>query len=102
MQNIHLCKLLKLLLMLLYFKSPNWNLPFELMSDSSSFVLGSVLGQKINKKPVVKYFVSKTLFVDQVNYCMIENEFLPTILALKIFCLYLLGCKVIIFISHVA
>ena len=95
-------KITKALINAPIFKSPNWNLPFELMSDSTSFVLGSVLGQKINKKPVAKYFVSKTLFEDQVNYCMIEKEFLPTILALKNFYLYLLGCKVIIFISHVA
>ncbi|GJY77474.1 reverse transcriptase domain-containing protein [Tanacetum coccineum] len=40
--------------------SPNWNLPFELMSDASDFVVGAVLGQKTGKLSPI-YFASKTL-----------------------------------------
>ena len=31
-------------------QSPNWGLPFEIMSDASDFAVGAVLGQRIDKK----------------------------------------------------
>nr|GEW70223.1 hypothetical protein [Tanacetum cinerariifolium] len=41
--------------------SPNWNLPFELMCDTSDFTVGAVLGQKDGKIFHPIYFASKTL-----------------------------------------
>ena len=32
-------------------QSPNWDLPFEIMCDSSDYAVGAVLGQRIDKKP---------------------------------------------------
>ncbi|XP_074374208.1 uncharacterized protein LOC141714595 [Apium graveolens] len=34
-------------------KSPDWNEPFELMCDASDYLVGAVLGQRINKIPHV-------------------------------------------------
>ncbi|KAL4032589.1 hypothetical protein IC575_005668 [Cucumis melo] len=42
-------------------QSPNWNLPFKIMYDSSNLALGAVLGQRIDKKLHVIYYASRTL-----------------------------------------
>lgn len=47
---------------------PNWSLPFEIMCDASDYVVGAVLGQRMDKKPYVIYYVSKTLNNAQMNY----------------------------------
>ena len=31
-------------------RSPNWDLPFEIMCNASDFAVGAVLGQRIDKK----------------------------------------------------
>ncbi|GKB98976.1 putative nucleotidyltransferase, ribonuclease H [Tanacetum coccineum] len=41
--------------------SPDWNVPFELMCDASDFVVGAVLGQRIDGKFKPIYYASKTL-----------------------------------------
>ena len=40
---------------------PDWSLPFKIMRDASDFVIGAILGQRVNKYPVVIYYSSKTL-----------------------------------------
>ncbi|XP_015940336.1 uncharacterized mitochondrial protein AtMg00860-like [Arachis duranensis] len=40
---------------------PDWELPFELMSDASDFVIGAMLGQKKDKMHHVIYYASKVL-----------------------------------------
>lgn len=42
-------------------QSPNWEHPFEIMSDASIYVLGVVLGQQINKKSHIICYTSRTL-----------------------------------------
>ena len=42
-------------------QAPDWTLPFELMYDASIHVVGAVLGQRVDKKPVAIYYASKTL-----------------------------------------
>ena len=39
----------------------DWSLPFEIICDASDFAIGAVLGQRINKYPVVIYYTSRTL-----------------------------------------
>ena len=41
-------------------KSPNWDLPFEIMCDASDYAVGAVLGQRIEKKPTAIWYTSKT------------------------------------------
>ena len=49
------------------FESANWDLPFEIMCDASDFVVGTILGQQIDRKPTVICYASKTLADAQLN-----------------------------------
>ena len=42
-------------------KAPDWHLPFEVMCDASDLAVGAVLGQRVEGKPYVVYYASKTL-----------------------------------------
>ena len=48
-------------------RSPDWSLPFELMCDASDHAVGAILGQRVDKKPYVIYYASKTLNDAQMN-----------------------------------
>lgn len=45
--------------------SPNLELPFDMMTDASDKAVGVVLGQRVNKCPMVIYYASKILDSDQ-------------------------------------
>ncbi|XP_021750128.1 uncharacterized protein LOC110715818 [Chenopodium quinoa] len=53
-----------------------WDLPFELMCDASDVAIGGVLGQRVEKRLYVIYYMSKTLNEAQRNYTTTEKEFL--------------------------
>nr|GEU98852.1 DNA-directed DNA polymerase [Tanacetum cinerariifolium] len=59
--------------------SPEWNVPFELMCDASDFVVGDVLGQRINGKFKPIYYASKTLNNAQEHYTTTEKELLAVV-----------------------
>ncbi|KAD4586290.1 hypothetical protein E3N88_23891 [Mikania micrantha] len=63
-------------------QSPDWSLPFEIMCDASDYAVGAVLGQRVDKKPVVIYYASKTLSDAQLNYTTTEKELLAIVFAL--------------------
>ena len=63
-------------------RSPNWDLPFEIMCDASDYAIGVVLGQREDKKDFVIYYASKTLDSAQANYTTTEKEFLVVVFAL--------------------
>ena len=44
----------------LILQSPNWSLPFKIMCDASNYAIGAILGQRVDKKPMVIYYVSCT------------------------------------------
>ncbi|XP_073290992.1 uncharacterized protein [Primulina huaijiensis] len=81
---------------------PDWNLPFEIMCDASNYVVGTVLGQKVDKKSHVIHYASRTLDSAQCNYTTTEKELLAIVFALEKFRSYLLGSKVIVFSDHAA
>ena len=83
-------------------RSPNWELPFEIMCDASDYAIGAVLGQKEDKKAFVIYYARKTLDSAQSNYTTTEKEFLVVIFALEKFRLYIVGSPVTIFTDHAA
>ncbi|CAN6581514.1 unnamed protein product [Malus baccata var. baccata] len=72
---------------------PDWSLPFELMCDASNYVVGAVLGQRVNKVPHVIYYASRTLNDAQLNYSTTEKELLAVVFALEKFRSYLIGTK---------
>ncbi|OMO93852.1 reverse transcriptase [Corchorus capsularis] len=81
---------------------PRWDLPFELMCDSSDNAVGAVLGQRVNKLVHVIYYASRALNSAQRNYTKTENELLAIVFALVKFRSYLLGARVIVFSDHAA
>ena len=83
-------------------RSPNWDLPFEIMCDASDYAIGAVLGQREDKKAFVIYYASKTLDSAQANYTTTEKEFLAVVFALEKFRSYIVGAPVTIFTDHAA
>ena len=81
-------------------RSPNWDLPFEIMCDASDYAIGDVLGQREDKKAFVIYYASKTLDSAQSNYTTTEKEFLAVVFALEKFKFYIMGSPVTIFTDH--
>ena len=66
-------------------QSPNWDLPFEIMCDASVYAVGPVLGQRLDKKPTVICYASKTLVEAQINYKTMQKELLAVVYALEKF-----------------
>ena len=56
-------------------RSPNWDLPFEIMCDASDYAIRAVFGQREDKKAFVIYYASKTLGSAQANYTTTEKSF---------------------------
>ena len=83
-------------------RSPNWDLPFEIMCDDSDYAIGAVLGQREDKKEFVIYYASKTLDYAQSNYTTTEKEFLAIVFTLEKFRSYIVGSPVTIFTDHAA
>ncbi|CAM8915422.1 unnamed protein product [Rhodiola kirilowii] len=72
------------------------------MCDASDYAVGAVLGQRIERKPVVIYYASRTLDMAQRNYSTTEKELLAVVFALEKFRSYLLGTKVVVYSDHAA
>ena len=83
-------------------RAPDWHLPFEVMCDASDLVVGAVLGQRVEGKPYVVYYASKTLNETQRNYTTMEKELLSVVYALHKFRSYLIGSDIVIFTDHSA
>ncbi|GKE41098.1 DNA-directed DNA polymerase, partial [Tanacetum coccineum] len=84
-------------------QSPDWSKPFEIMCDASDYAAGAVLGQRVDKKPVVIFYASKTFSEAQMNYTTTETELLAVVFALDKFRSYIWGhSKVIVFSDHSA
>ena len=82
--------------------TPDWNNEFEIMCDASDYVMGAVLGQRIEKifKPI--YYASKTFNEAQENYSTTEKEMLAMVFACEKFRPHILGSHVVIHTDHAA
>ena len=83
-------------------QSPNWDLPFEIMCDTSDYAIGAVLGQRLDKKLTTICYASKTLVKAQINYTTTEKELLAVVYALEKLRPYIFGSRTIIYINHAA
>ena len=83
-------------------RAPDWNLTFKVMCDASDLAVGAVLGQRVEGKPYVVYYASKTLNEAQRNYTTTEKEFLALVYDLDKFQSYLIGSDIVIFTDHSA
>ena len=70
------------------------------MCDASDLAIGAVLEQRVEGKPYVVYYASKTLNEAQRNYTTTEKELLEVVYALDKFRAYLVGSDIIIFTDH--
>ena len=82
--------------------TPDWSKNFEIMCDVSDFVLGAVLGQRMEKTFRAIYYASKTFNEAQENYSTTEREMLVVVFACEKFRSYILGSQVIVHIGHAA
>ncbi|KAF8085064.1 hypothetical protein N665_0683s0006 [Sinapis alba] len=81
---------------------PDWDLPFEIMTNASDFAVGAVLGQRKEKKLHVIYYASRTLDEAQCRYSTTEKELLAIVYAFQKFRSYLVGSKVVVHTDHAA
>nr|GEW77147.1 putative reverse transcriptase domain-containing protein [Tanacetum cinerariifolium] len=72
-------------------ESPDWSKPFKIMCDVSDYAAGAVLGQRVDKKPVVIFSASKTFSEAQMNYTTTEKELLAVVFLLYKFRSYIWG-----------
>ena len=72
------------------------------MCDASDYVVGDVLGQRVDKKLNVIHYASKTLDSAQRNYATTEKEFLAVVFACEKFRSYIVDSKVTIHTAHAA
>ncbi|GJW43430.1 reverse transcriptase domain-containing protein [Tanacetum coccineum] len=79
---------------------PDWNLPFELMCDSSDFAIGVFLGQQRSKHFQPIHYASKTMTEAQIHYTTTEKEMLAVVYAFEKFRPYLVLCKSIVYTDH--
>ncbi|RDX80565.1 hypothetical protein CR513_38874, partial [Mucuna pruriens] len=83
-------------------QAPNWELPFELMCDTSNSALGAVLSQRdgVGGPAHVIVYAYRTMDQAQINYTTTKKELLAIVFALDKFRSYLLGSRVIVFSDH--
>jgi hypothetical protein len=82
---------------------PNFEKPFILYTDASTFALGAILSQKDDdKKEHVIAYASRTLNKHERNYGITELECLAVVWAVKHFHHYLHGQKFIVITDHAA
>ena len=71
----------------------DWELPFELMCDTSNYTIGTILGKRKNKVFYAIYYASRMLNKAQLNYAMTEKELLAVMFVFDKFKSILLGIK---------
>eukprot|EP00253_Pinus_taeda_P013985 PITA_13985 len=81
-------------------RGPNWALPFHIHTDASNKAIGVALGQVEEKLPYAIYFVSKNLSKAEMNYMVIEKEFLVVVHSLNKFRHYITGYQTFVHTDH--
>nr|GFB23099.1 reverse transcriptase domain-containing protein [Tanacetum cinerariifolium] len=82
--------------------APNWDQPFELMRDTSDYVVGVVLGQRVEKHFWPIHYASKTMNQGETNYTTTEKEMLAVVYAFEKFRSYLIINKSFVYTDHSA
>ena len=72
------------------------------MCHASDYVVGAVLGQRLDKKLNVIHYSSQTLDSAQRNYATTEKEFLAVAFACDKFKPYIVDSKVTVHTDHAA
>ncbi|GJY70065.1 reverse transcriptase domain-containing protein [Tanacetum coccineum] len=80
--------------------SPDWDLPFEIMCDTSDYAVGAVLGQRKTKHFQPILYASKTMTDAQAHYTTTEKELLAVVYAFEKFRPYLVLSKIIVYTDY--
>nr|GEU41178.1 reverse transcriptase domain-containing protein [Tanacetum cinerariifolium] len=80
----------------------DWDMPFELMCDTSDFAISVVLGQRQDKHFRPIHYASKTMTEAESNYTTTEKEMLAVVYAFEKFRSYLIMNKSIVYTDHSA
>nr|GEU44641.1 reverse transcriptase domain-containing protein [Tanacetum cinerariifolium] len=80
----------------------NWDQPFKLMCDASDYVVGDVLGQRVEKHFRPIHYASKTMNQAETNYTTTKKEMLVVVYAFEKFRSYLIMNKSIVYTDHSA
>nr|GFA14425.1 reverse transcriptase domain-containing protein [Tanacetum cinerariifolium] len=80
----------------------NWDQPFELMCDASDYVVGAVLGQRVEKHFRPIHYASKTMNQAKTKYTTTEKEMLAVVYAFEKFRSYLIMNRSIVYTDHSA
>ena len=72
------------------------------MCDASDYVVGVVLGQRVDRKLNVIQYASKTLDTAQRNYATTKKEFLAVVFVCDKFRPYIVDSKVTVHTDHAA
>nr|GEV94771.1 reverse transcriptase domain-containing protein [Tanacetum cinerariifolium] len=76
--------------------------PFELMCDASDYVIGDVLGLRVEKHFWIIHYASKTMTQAETNNTTTKKEMLAVVYAFEKFCSYLIMNKSIVYTNHSA
>nr|GEW63366.1 reverse transcriptase domain-containing protein [Tanacetum cinerariifolium] len=82
--------------------APDWDMPFELMCDTSDFAIGAVLGQRQDKHFRPIHYASKTMIEAESKYTTTKKEMLAVVYAFEKFRSYLILNKSIVYTDHSA
>ncbi|GKE42789.1 reverse transcriptase domain-containing protein [Tanacetum coccineum] len=83
-------------------RSPDWDLPFEIMCDASDYAVGVVLGQRKTTHFQPIHYASKTMTDAQAYYTTTKKELLAVVYAFEKFRPYLVLSKTIVYTDHSA
>ena len=83
-------------------RGPDWTLPFHIYSDASDTAIGAVLGQQDGQVPYAIYYISKNLSPAELNYTVIEKEFLAIVYFINKFRHYITGYPTFVHTDHSA
>lgn len=81
-------------------RCPDFNKPFSIQTDASSFAIGAVLTQNIDGVDHPIAYCSRTLNKQEINYSATERELLAVIFALEQYRAYVEGRKCSIVTDH--
>ena len=77
-------------------------MPFHISSDASDTAIGAVLEQHDSQEPYAIYYMSKELAPVELNYTIIEKEFLAIVYCINKFRHYIIGYPTFIHTDHLA
>ena len=77
-------------------------MPFDAFSDASDTAIGVVLGQQDGQAPYAVYYISKNLAPAELNYTVIEKDFLAIVYSINKFRHYITGYPTFVHTNHSA